>query len=789
MKTGPFLVLLKSNGRLQATWHGKAATFSRNSLYRAFAFVVFRILSVTGSLTHALSQSLAHAQQCVHAWPNISAEGLHFSAFHYTCNMCLYMQGKKFRDSMSVTTPPLTSALDLPSSPTSLSPIKSYPIPDYEELCSPASSSGYKAIPNEYVPSPPEIEQFRGRVNTVGVCQPTPQADVPLHRLPPEGVTSRHDSMTTYTTSDEDARSMRSNSSSLHKSHHLSVISMESGLSFGYDVDINPSLPLEVQPWFHGKVSRKDAEALLRDEGDFLVRENTTLSNTYTLSMYWREQFDHTLIQCDEVVNSRNGTTVKYSFDGGAFDSIPELIYHHLKYQIPINRETQNMLMTPINRPGTRVPFAPAGHYQGHERGERVHSSSTEHSSPARSVSNDHPHPHRSYLKHTSSPDIVRQYLWPLRAGSMSPRAISPRQSPARDVPMRASNSSGNLIETDEVDRAMLQRKAMSPPPTIGAPPMIRSRAMTDSRIAHGRGGGGGGIGSSKRDSFGDYEVMESVSLFGSPPSQRKGIPHSATPSAVPVGNWGSGGSDVKYAEIQHTKKPHDFNRRGTSFSGHPTTQSPSSGVKYAEVRFQRKQPQSQSPHPFSIYDPVPSTAQAQVNPYQSRAEVLAQKLHSEPSTPRSGSPTSHQRLNRVESSPHPFPTRYSTHSLPRQASSHLVMAGISEETTTPTNPTPPDTKMQSLPDRVRRRTPEALRSGLVTDGLSASKGGGEGGGRGAAGRVPKSLPGYELLVTLHDTLGRNTEMELAYHLTRADAVAFLLTPRPGEDKEVWKER
>ena len=27
VKTGPFLVLLKSNGRLQATWHGKAASY------------------------------------------------------------------------------------------------------------------------------------------------------------------------------------------------------------------------------------------------------------------------------------------------------------------------------------------------------------------------------------------------------------------------------------------------------------------------------------------------------------------------------------------------------------------------------------------------------------------------------------------------------------------------------------------------------------------------------------------------------------------------------------------
>ena len=57
--------------------------------YRAFAFVVFRTLSVTCSLTRALSQSLAHAQQLFSA----STPGqilAHFSKFEnsaciYTC--------------------------------------------------------------------------------------------------------------------------------------------------------------------------------------------------------------------------------------------------------------------------------------------------------------------------------------------------------------------------------------------------------------------------------------------------------------------------------------------------------------------------------------------------------------------------------------------------------------------------------------------------------------------------------------------------------------------------------
>ena len=692
-----------------------------------------------------------------------------------------------------MTTPPLTSALDLQETPPNFSPPpKMYPIPDYEELRevkADAHSPAHKAIPNEYVPSPDEMEQFRGRAYTVGVCQLTPtSSDIPLRRVPLEGISRRDSMATTNTTaSDEDARS--TTSSSLHQSHHLSVISMESGLSFGYDVEINPSIPLEIQPWFHGKISRNDANTLLHDEGDFLVRENTAMANTYTLSMHWGGQFHHSLIQCDEVVNSRNGTTVKYSFDGGAFDSIPELIYHHLKYQIPIDRETQNLLITPIHRPGTRVPFAPHGYHHHHQPHERM---TAEQSSPS-------PFPRGEDHTHMRS-EVARQYLYSLRSSSMSPGASSStRPSPGRDVAMRTSNSSGDLLETDEIDRPVVPRSAVSPPPTVGAAPVrMRSRAMTDSRFTR-TSSSGGRERSLKRDSFGDYEVMESVSLLGSPPPHRKGFGHSGSPSPAPQGGVATpvgmaSGGDVKYAEIQHMRRPQELTRRGT-YSG--PSHSPS--VKYAEVRFTRKQQpqQSTSPHPFSLYDTVQSGQPARVNPYQSRAEILAQKLQLD-SSPRS-SPTSHPRLNRMESAPHPFSSgRYSTHSLPRHTSSPQVMDGISEEVT-PVTPNQPATlqdssgggKMHSLPDRVRRRVHAPHDSAMTarTNTNSAVAEGGKAGGKAAVERVPKSLPGYEMLVSLHNTLSHNTDTELAFHLTRADAVAFLLTPRPGEDKEVWKER
>ena len=41
---------------------------------------------------------------------------------------------------------------------------------------------------------------------------------------------------------------------------------------------------LEGQTWYHSVMSRRDAEKLLRDDGDFLVRKSTTNPGSYVLT-------------------------------------------------------------------------------------------------------------------------------------------------------------------------------------------------------------------------------------------------------------------------------------------------------------------------------------------------------------------------------------------------------------------------------------------------------------------------------------------------------------------------
>ena len=91
-QTGPSLVLssLTVGYKQPGIVRQRATSLSATTAVRVsfFCFVAFRILSVTFSLTRALSQSLAHAQQ--------RAEGLHFFISMCKCLGVLQLAIKKW---------------------------------------------------------------------------------------------------------------------------------------------------------------------------------------------------------------------------------------------------------------------------------------------------------------------------------------------------------------------------------------------------------------------------------------------------------------------------------------------------------------------------------------------------------------------------------------------------------------------------------------------------------------------------------------------------------------------
>ncbi|XP_062924973.1 SHC-transforming protein 3-like [Mobula hypostoma] len=84
---------------------------------------------------------------------------------------------------------------------------------------------------------------------------------------------------------------------------------------------------LEEEPWYHGEMSRKDAEQLLSTDGDFLVRKSTTNPGSYVLTGMHNGQAKHLLLVDPEgIVRTKDHI----------FDSISHLIYHHRDNNLPI---------------------------------------------------------------------------------------------------------------------------------------------------------------------------------------------------------------------------------------------------------------------------------------------------------------------------------------------------------------------------------------------------------------------------------------------------------------------
>ncbi|NWQ65308.1 SHC2 protein, partial [Neopipo cinnamomea] len=84
---------------------------------------------------------------------------------------------------------------------------------------------------------------------------------------------------------------------------------------------------LRQEPWYHGKMSRRDAERLLQMDGDFLVRDSLTNPGQYVLTGMHSGQPKHLLLVDPEgVVRTKDVL----------FESISHLISHHRQNEQPI---------------------------------------------------------------------------------------------------------------------------------------------------------------------------------------------------------------------------------------------------------------------------------------------------------------------------------------------------------------------------------------------------------------------------------------------------------------------
>ncbi|XP_067275595.1 SH2 domain-containing adapter protein F isoform X4 [Pseudorasbora parva] len=107
---------------------------------------------------------------------------------------------------------------------------------------------------------------------------------------------------------------------------------------------IDPGLPLESQFWYHGAISRTDAEALLRlcKEASYLVRNSETSKNDFSLSLKSSQGFMHMKL-------SRTKDS-KYVLGQNSclFDSVPEIIHFYSSRKLPIKGAEHMSLLYPV---------------------------------------------------------------------------------------------------------------------------------------------------------------------------------------------------------------------------------------------------------------------------------------------------------------------------------------------------------------------------------------------------------------------------------------------------------
>lgn len=101
---------------------------------------------------------------------------------------------------------------------------------------------------------------------------------------------------------------------------------------------------LERESWFHGKISRKESEQLVTQDGNFLVRESQAQEGQFVLTGMEAGECKHLLLVDPEgVVRTMDR----------AFDSVSHLVDFHQIQSLPIVSETAESsvyLRNPVNR-------------------------------------------------------------------------------------------------------------------------------------------------------------------------------------------------------------------------------------------------------------------------------------------------------------------------------------------------------------------------------------------------------------------------------------------------------
>ncbi|XP_076444295.1 uncharacterized protein LOC143282515 isoform X2 [Babylonia areolata] len=111
---------------------------------------------------------------------------------------------------------------------------------------------------------------------------------------------------------------------------------------------INAMIPLNNQEWYHGNISRSDAERMLVvcKDGSYLVRDSSDRCH-YTLSIKSPTQPIH--IQIDQCRKSDGSMRYILGRNSKAFPTIPSMIDHYTHHVVPIKGAEHMTLLYPVH--------------------------------------------------------------------------------------------------------------------------------------------------------------------------------------------------------------------------------------------------------------------------------------------------------------------------------------------------------------------------------------------------------------------------------------------------------
>nr|XP_040021067.1 SH2 domain-containing adapter protein E [Gasterosteus aculeatus aculeatus] len=139
-------------------------------------------------------------------------------------------------------------------------------------------------------------------------------------------------------------------SSSPTKLSPPSPISPSSAPLDGETAKVDPSLLLEKQNWYHGSVSRQQAEAQLQRcrEASFLVRDSESGTSKYSIALKTSQSCVHII-----VAQTKSAKGLGFTLDQSScvFSSIPELVHHYCTHRLPFTGAEHMTLQHAVPRP------------------------------------------------------------------------------------------------------------------------------------------------------------------------------------------------------------------------------------------------------------------------------------------------------------------------------------------------------------------------------------------------------------------------------------------------------